>query len=192
MNIQQIHFLLDYYYKSDIESKDILSFYRFDIQAVFKKTANDEVVLNLPQNAGGHEFEAQLKSCGIFLCMLVLIVEESLSELRVIFKEATNKDLCEQFEDTFPNEVMLLSLGPRQSNLLHNVQEFLVHFENEDYNRSLSYCAVVIVLLNRKLMITRNPDRASLIPKIPSLRYTRLSSIYCLMDHWKFGKTQNW
>lgn len=157
LNIQQIHFLLDYYYKSDIESKDILSFYRFDIQAVFKKTANDEVVLNLPQNAGGHEFEAQLKSCGIFLCMLVLIVEESLSELRVIFKEATNKDLCEQFEDTFPNEVMLLSLGPRQSNLLHNVQEFLVHFENEDYNRSLSYCAVVIVLLNREIDDYKKP-----------------------------------
>ncbi|CAD1813115.1 unnamed protein product [Candida parapsilosis] len=157
LNIQQIHFLLDYYYKSDIESKDILSFYRFDIQAVFKKTANDEVVLNLPQNTGSAEFEAQLKSCGIFLCMLVLIVEESLSELRVLFKEATNKELCEQFEDTFPNEVMLLNLGPRQNNLLHNVQEFLIHFESDEYNRSLSYCAVVVALLNREIDDYKKP-----------------------------------
>ncbi|KAI5958676.1 hypothetical protein KGF57_002521 [Candida theae] len=157
LNVQQIHFLLDYYYNSDIESKDILSFYRFDIQAVFKKTTNDEVVLNLPQNTGGPDFEAQLKSCGIFLCMLVLIVEETLSELRVIFKEAIDKDLCDQFEDTFPNEVLLLSLGPRQNNLLHNVQELLIHFENEKCNKSLSYCAAVIALLNREIDDYRKP-----------------------------------
>ncbi|KAG5420178.1 hypothetical protein I9W82_002058 [Candida metapsilosis] len=157
LNIQQIHFLLDYYYKSDIESKDILSFYRFDIQAVFKKTTTDEVVLNLPQITDGVNFEAQLKSCGIFLCMLVLIVEESLSELRIIFKEATNKELCEQFEDSFPNEVLLLNLGPRQNNMLHNVQEFLIHFVNEEYNRSLSYCAVVIALLNREIDDYKKP-----------------------------------
>ncbi|KAI5970299.1 hypothetical protein CANMA_000651 [Candida margitis] len=181
LNVQQIHFLLDYYYKSDIESKDILSFYRFDIQAVFKKTANDEVMLNLPQNTGGADFEMQLKSCGIFLCMLVLIVEEALSELRVIFKEGTNKDLCLQFEDTFPNEVILLSLGPRQNNLLHNVQEFLIHFENEECNRSLSYCAVVIVLLNREIDDYKKPG-SSIIDTKNSFTSLYTTFLHLLLD----------
>ncbi|KAI5964302.1 uncharacterized protein KGF55_002244 [Candida pseudojiufengensis] len=161
LNIQQIHFLLDYYYNKKIESREILSFYRFDIQAVFKKTFNDEVELNLPQQNKEPNYKSKLKSLGIFLCMLAVIIEETLSEVKEIVKQGIEKDLCLQFEEIFPNEMTLLGLGVKQNNLLYIVQEILINFENEENSneedRSLSYCAVIVSLLNREIDDYKKP-----------------------------------
>ncbi|KAI5956431.1 hypothetical protein KGF54_000906 [Candida jiufengensis] len=160
LNIQQIHFLLDYYYNSNIESREILSFYRFDIQAVFKKTFNDEVELNLPQQNSDVDYLVKLKSLGIFHCMLTIIIEETLSEVREIVKQGINKDLCLQFEEIFPNEMTLLGLGVKQNNLLYIVQEMLINFESncrDNFDKSLSCCALTVCLLNREIDDYKKP-----------------------------------
>ncbi|EDK45639.1 hypothetical protein LELG_03818 [Lodderomyces elongisporus NRRL YB-4239] len=149
LDIQQIHFLLDYYYKSNFESKAILSFYRFDVQSVFKKSFNDEVVLNLPQGVE-EDINYQLKSMGVYLCMLVLIIEETLNDLRLSVKYGTDKELCLQFEDVFPNEIPLLGLGVKQNHLLYMVQDFVSSYDTEN-KKSLSYCALILSLLSREI-----------------------------------------
>ncbi|CAI5759776.1 unnamed protein product [Candida verbasci] len=155
LNYKQVTFLLDYYFHSDFESKRILLFYKSEIQSILHKE-NDEIQLSLPQDEDNYH---QLKITGMYISMLAIIVEETLDYLRNLIRneeEDNTSYISEQFKSHFPNELVYLNLGPKQTNILYMVQDLMINFIKNETN-SLSAIAIVLTLLNKEVDEYKKP-----------------------------------
>ncbi|KAK6456874.1 fungal transcriptional regulatory protein [Scheffersomyces xylosifermentans] len=161
INYKQLYFLIDFYFNNsvyDIESRDLLSFYRYEIQSIIKKNGN-EIALNLSNDPrlslSDEELFERLKMKGVYLCMLALVIEESLDILRSKIKSELGDDISLNFQALFPTEIIYLGLGPKSSNILFIVQEFVTHVTRlkfaESVSPSLCLMACSITLLNREI-----------------------------------------
>ena len=118
LNYRQLVFLLDFYFKSEIfESKTLLLFYKTDILNVIQKGLDGELILNLPKGLD-EDIYYQLKISGIYVSMIAVIVEETLTYLRNVLKCEVVDDITQSFNVIFPQEYTYLGLGAKQTNIL--------------------------------------------------------------------------
>ncbi|KAK6462616.1 fungal transcriptional regulatory protein [Scheffersomyces coipomensis] len=162
LNYKQLYFLIDFYFNNqsyDIESRDLLSFYKVEIQSTIKKSGN-EIALNLSNGGGGQKTDAELyvglKMKGVYLSMLALIIEESLEILRSNVKLNLSDDISMKFNNLFPAEIIYIGVGSRSANMVFIVQEFVVNLlspkaSDEVAVPSLGIIACTITVLNREI-----------------------------------------
>ena len=165
MNYQQLQFLIDFYFtSSDIESK-LLSFYLLDIQSIVKRNG-DTVYLNLTNGpteafSNSHLFE-KLKVKGVYICILAIILEESLDVLRHRCKLFPRDKFMETFLAVFPNEALYLGLGNKATNIFPEIQEYLLgSLGSLETTPSVTYIACSVALLDREIETykkNRNPS----------------------------------
>ncbi|KAG2733658.1 hypothetical protein G9P44_003183 [Scheffersomyces stipitis] len=161
INFKQLYFLIDFYFNNkvyDIESRHILSFYKIEIQSIIKKNGN-EISINIANDPSlkltDEQLFERLKMKGVYLCMLALIIEESLDTLRSNVKVGLEEDIGLKFRSLFPTEVVYVGQGSKFRNTLYIVQEFVLHITNlkfsETSSPSLCTIACYITLLNREV-----------------------------------------
>ncbi|CUM46264.1 uncharacterized protein AC631_00077 [Debaryomyces fabryi] len=161
MNYFQMNFLIDYYFnesKFTTESRNLLSFYREEIQSIIKKNG-DTFSLNFAHDQSRSDedryFNLILK--GLYLCMLSLIVEESLEIIRLEADIGDFNSVSPEFRSLFPSEVLYLGLGYKANNILLIVQEYLLHVSNDvifkdKMSDSLIYILCCTTFLNREVV----------------------------------------
>ena len=160
MNYTQMNFLIDFYFhdkKCTTESRNLLSFYKTEIQAIIRQ---DGGIFSLnftdDQSRSDEDRYFNLILKGLYLCMLSLIIEESLEITRL---EASLRDInsiSPEFRSLFPSEMLYLGLGYKANNILLIVQEYLLHVSNdkifsEKISESLIYIVCCTAFLNREI-----------------------------------------
>lgn len=169
LNHKQLYFLMDFYFNSnqfEIESRNLFKFYKSEIQKIILRNG-DTISLNIQPfgiKVEEHETLTRLNSQGIYLSMLALIIEESLDILRQVARLDLMSDLTIQFQILFPAEIVYLTLGYKNNNILGIIQEFLLGLKDESQKvdklrPSLSGITCCVGLLNRE--IANNKKQAS-------------------------------
>lgn len=160
MNYVQMNFLIDFYFherKCTTESRNLLSFYKIEIQAIVRQDGGI-FSLNFADDQSrsdeDHYFNLILK--GLYLCMLSLIIEESLEVIRLEAVIGDINSISPEFRSLFPSEVLYLGLGYKANNILLIVQEYLLHVSNdkifnEKISESLIYILCCTAFLNREV-----------------------------------------
>lgn len=160
MNYVQMNFLIDFYFherKCTTESRSLLYFYKTEIQAIVRQD-NGIFSLNFAEDQSRSDedryFNLILK--GLYLCMLSLIIEESLEIIRLEADMGDINSISHEFRSLFPSEVLYLGLGYKANNILLIVQEYLLHVSNdkifnEKISESLIYILCCTAFLNREV-----------------------------------------
>ena len=82
-----------------------------------------ELILNLPKGLD-EDIYYQLKISGIYVSMIAVIVEETLTYLRNVLKCEVVDDITQSFNVIFPQEYTYLGLGAKQTNILYIIEDF--------------------------------------------------------------------
>lgn len=163
LNYRQLVFLLDFYFKSEIfESKTLLLFYKTDILNVIQKGLDGELILNLPKGLD-EDIYYQLKISGIYVSMIAVIVEETLTYLRNVLKCEVVDDITQSFNVIFPQEYTYLGLGAKQTNILYIIEDFLT--SDDDNINLVSFVALYITVLNKIIYEYKKPGGLVIDPK---------------------------
>ena len=188
LNYRQLVFLLDFYFKSEIfESKTLLLFYKTDILNVFQKGLDGELILNLPKGLD-EDIYYQLKISGIYVSMIAIIVEETLTYLRNVLKCEVVDEITQNFNIVFPQEYTYLGLGAKQTNILYIIEDFLT-CDDENINL-VSFVALYITVLNKIIYEYKKPgglivDPKTLFTKLFSKFIENILSSNTDMEIWK-------
>lgn len=186
LNYKQMYFLIDFYFNNlliHVKSREIFLFYKSEIQNVIRKNGND-ISLNLtgPEGpASDEELFARLNMSGIYLCMLGLIVEETLNILRGKFQHGSDDDTIMKFKSLFPTEVVYAGLEYKESNILRVIQSFVVNVndlretKHDKLLPSLPCIAVAIALINREII---NYMKSGAITSYQSNTFTLLKLLF--------------
>lgn len=162
----QMSLLLDFYFNSrydETESSHLLTFFRQEI-ALLVRNENDVIFLNLNIQSQSQEASfALLKIKGTFLCLLALIVEESLDILRQRLENGASDDSTQQFRLKFPSELFYAGLGYKENNVLLAVQDYVCHvnshlgpfYRSPQLNLSLALVVACVAVLNRLIALYR-------------------------------------
>lgn len=172
LNYNQIVFLVDFYFKSDIidlENKNHFSFYKKELLEVFRK-GNDGLIFDCSvyrDNESDEECLGLLKMKGVYLSILSLLVEESLDYLRLTIYTDSGNHYVDRFKDIFPSEVFYQGLGYKENNLLPLVHDLLntIHTstsKSKKLNQSLPFVALCVAFANRQHVLFRRPGTTSL------------------------------
>lgn len=191
LNYRQLIFLLDFYFKSEIfESKTLLLFYKTDILNVIQKGLDGELILNLPKGLD-EDIYYQLKISGIYVSMIAVIVEETLTYLRNVLKCEVVDDITQSFNVIFPQEYTYLGLGAKQTNILYIIEDFLT--SDDDNINLVSFVALYITVLNKIIYEYKKPGGVVIDPKTLFTKlFPSLLKIYFLpVLIWKFGRILN-
>lgn len=158
MNFDQLQYLLDFYFNNKVyntESRKTLCFFKSEISNIVKKNG-DSVSLNfeigMSQSDKDKYFKLSIK--GVYLCMLSLILEESLDIIRMEADLDITKGHLEGFQSLFPMELLYLGLGYKSNNVLLVTLQYLLHISEEKIldrkmSNSLSFVAACTTFLNR-------------------------------------------
>lgn len=172
----QLHFLVDFYFTNgqyDTESRRILGFYKNDICGIVKKDKKGLVSLNLGVRAlveasqsDDLEIYGSLVVKGIYVCMLALLVEESLDILRLNVQLDQKDAISATFCSLFPSEAVYLGLGYKGNNILNLVEEYLASVSSltivaAKVGLSMSVVAACIGLLNRQVTLFKHQGSVS-------------------------------
>lgn len=160
MNYFQMDFLIDYYFNESkfmTESRNLLFFYKEDIQSIIKKngtTFSLNFADDQSQSDEDRYFNLILK--GLYLCLLSLIVEESLEIIRLEAEIGDINSVSPEFRSLFPSELLYLGLGYKANKILLLVQEYLLHVSNDrmfkdKMSGSLIYILCCTAFLNREV-----------------------------------------
>lgn len=188
LNYRQLVFLLDFYFKSEIfESKTLLLFYKTDILNVIQKGLDGELILNLPKGLD-EDIYYQLKISGIYVSMIAVIVEETLTYLRNVLKCEVVDDITQSFNVIFPQEYTYLGLGAKQTNILYIIEDFLT--SDDDNINLVSFVALYITVLNKIIYEYKKPgglviDPKTLFTKLFSKFIENILSSGSDMEIWK-------
>lgn len=188
LNYRQLVFLLDFYFKSEIfESKTLLLFYKTDILNVIQKGLDGELILNLPKGLD-EDIYYQLKISGIYVSMIAIIVEETLTYLRNVLKCEVVDEITQNFNIVFPQEYTYLGLGAKQTNILYIIEDFLT-CDDENINL-VSFVALYITVLNKIIYEYKKPgglivDPKTLFTKLFSKFIENILSSNTDMEIWK-------
>lgn len=188
LNYRQLVFLLDFYFKSEIfESKTLLLFYKTDILNVIQKGLDGELILNLPKGLD-EDIYYQLKISGIYVSMIAIIVEETLTYLRNVLKCEVVDEITQNFNVVFPQEYTYLGLGAKQTNILYIIEDFLT-CDDENINL-VSFVALYITVLNKIIYEYKKPgglivDPKTLFTKLFSKFIENILSSNTDMEIWK-------
>ncbi|KAG7192862.1 uncharacterized protein KQ657_001319 [Scheffersomyces spartinae] len=161
LKYNQMKFLIDFYFRvHDVKSRKLFVFYKSEIENVIRKNG-DNIMINMsfglsePKLATDEELFTRINIKGIYLCMLGLIVEETLSFLRwKSEKDFSGGDTIKTFKGLFPN----LLQSPPDCKILKAVQSFLVNVSEltestqEKLLPSLPVITVTIALINREIV----------------------------------------
>lgn len=162
----QMSLLLDFYFNcryDETESNHLLTFFRQEI-ALLVRNENDVIFLNLNIQSQSEEASfALLKIKGTFLCLLALIVEESLDILRQRLENGGSEDVTQQFRLKFPSELFYAGLGYKENNVLLAVQDYVCHvnshlgpfYRTPQLNLSLALVVACVAVLNRLIALYR-------------------------------------
>lgn len=160
LNYDQMIFLIDFYFNSKTNEGDssrLLSFYKSEIQSIIKKDGV-KATLNFVDHAANNDEERSFRLTlkGIYLCMLALIIEESLDILRLNANIGRTDAVCNKFSSLFSTEIVYLGLGYKGNNILFIVQEYLSNTSNgsrsnERVTNSLVFVSCCIAFLNREV-----------------------------------------
>lgn len=180
MNYKQINFLLKYYFEGKrpaADTRDIVKFYKEKLFLLVKRGENDEAILSNAvsgENSNPKQENSRcilfqnLKLRGVYLGIISLIVDETLSILRGYLGEEERKEVGthedEEFINTFkalfPSEVALYPLGDKLNKIQDHVQDFLTSYalisldggtDDVDFTQRIPYLACCILSLNMSI-----------------------------------------
>lgn len=170
----QLTMLLDFYFGGahDADSVHLLGFFRQHISLMVREDASGALFLNLNIQAPTEEsLFVVLKAKGTYLCMLALVVEESLDLLRQRVDADASDEVTARFRRQFPAEAVYAGLGYKENGVVVAVQEFLCHLHREGVSApglrlSLAVTVACVAVLGRQIALYRRlGPGASLDPR---------------------------
>lgn len=175
MNFDQLVYLINFYLNLsdapaavllyELESRDLFRFYRDDILGLFKRSGNDAMLdlCGLDSQMSEAEVISLAKLKGIYLCMLGLMVEESLDILRL--RSGRQDEILNMFHQVFPLEAVHQGLGYKRTSVHDSIRDFLEFLAPQTYSTefcSLLPClAVFMGFLNRCIALYIKPGITS-------------------------------
>lgn len=172
LNYQQVSFLVSFYLNLtfqnntllyEVESRHMFQFYRREIMGLIRQEG-DHIWVDLAvfsPKMSDAEVYGLLKLKGVYLCMLGLIVEESLDILR----SGSAGDAVARFHKLFPLEAVHQGLGYKRTNVLGLIRAFLERLsvgqmQNDEISDLMPCIAVLIALLNRFISLYKKDGLA--------------------------------
>ncbi|CCE85946.1 Piso0_005588 [Millerozyma farinosa CBS 7064] len=158
MDYEQVKFLIDFFF-SDVNpsyTKDLLALYKTQIISTIYATDEGKAALSGFKNQGtDRERFHRLQSQGLSLCLLSMIVQDSLSLFRkndaISFVNENGKD----YHSLFGAELAHTTFFQKERQVLLQVENYLPIFESTDTACSLMFIACCLYLLNRQIALSR-------------------------------------
>lgn len=160
INDKQLHFLMEFYFNDNanisIDSKNILLFYKSEITGIVIKKG-ENVMFDCTSFMSQEKDESLLQDLlvkGSYLCMLSIIVDESLSYLNHLLKIQPNCSTSIQFQSLFPDEIIEFDRTP--TNIFSILNDFLINFKSSNNSTAigpfLPFIVVVIAWIKQQIV----------------------------------------
>ncbi|WEJ93075.1 hypothetical protein PSN45_000535 [Yamadazyma tenuis] len=161
LNSTQLQFLLDFYFnqKTVDTSRDLTVLFKDEIDEIYI-SKNGRLILNMGLAVPGEDDAVSINKFllkGVYVCILMLIVEESLDILKSSHQQSLPPDVVTKFQALFPDEVRFAGLSYNGSQNLNAVQKYLDNSCSSSsnfflLNRSLVTLTCRLLLLDRDIM----------------------------------------
>jgi hypothetical protein len=163
INDLQLHFLMEFYFTTEdliaFDSRNILSFYRSEITGIVIKRGNNVMFdcSGFMKAEKNHSLLQDILVKGSYLCMLAIIVDETLMYLRRHLQEFPTTPTSVQFAELFPSQATGQQQKRAVTDIYLTLEDFLTNLRwNNNSEKILRpfmpFVVVTIAWINQQIL----------------------------------------
>ena len=200
INDLQLHFLMEFYFTTEdlvaFDSRNIFSFYRSEITGIVIKRGNSVMFdcTGFMKAEKNHALLQDILVKGSYLCMLAIIVDETLTYLRRHSLEFPTTPTSIQFAQLFPSQAMGQPQKREVTNIYLTLEDFLANLRwNNNSEKILRpfmpFVVVTIAWINQQILHYNKrdlpPDTRARFTEIMKSFFKLLLSEDAMIEIWK-------